>query len=156
MACLCIKLALGFGTCFVAPLQAWQCLCIEQALALTLHNVPCHQSCGTNSGHPAWLSCTPSWPASHQITCTGLSSRARTAATRPTQVPVTCLLAGPATRLWCVRDHLLFNCLFVVEFSPVHCQVAAGHELCDVEDAADCFWILHEGELSVQSMTGQV
>ena len=35
-------------------------------------------------------------------------------------------------------------------------QVPAGFELCDVEDAADCFWILHEGELAVQSITGQV
>ena len=35
-------------------------------------------------------------------------------------------------------------------------QVPAGMELCDIEDAADVFWILHQGELSIMGPTGKV
>ena len=35
-------------------------------------------------------------------------------------------------------------------------QIPAGFELCDIEDAADSFWVLHEGELTVTGPTGQV
>lgn len=35
-----------------------------------------------------------------------------------------------------------------------HLQVPPGLELCDEDDAADCCWLMHEGEVSARTRAG--